>query len=99
MSFVSRRCADLTDTVDPVDSCHPLIGLQLDLSDEVVEVSEERCKDLLCARGSIFTSGGNDILGEVGVVLVGVGRHNGGGCVKDGNGSIVMGKDETGRDQ
>lgn len=74
MSLVSLRSRDLTDAVEPVNTGHPLLWSKLYLTNKVVKVGEERCKDLLCARRSLVTSGGNDILGEVWVVLV-VGGH------------------------
>jgi len=60
---------DLTDTVEPMDTGHPLIWSKLDLTYKVVEVSEERGEDLLGTRRGLVTSRGDDILGEVGVVL------------------------------
>ena len=74
VSLVSLRGRDLTDAVEPVDTGHPLLWSKLYLADKLVEVSEKRGKDLLGARRSLVTSGGNDILGEVWVVLASA-RH------------------------
>jgi len=69
VGLVSLGGRDLTNTVEPVDTGHPLLRGELYLTNKLMEVGEERCKDLLGARRSLVTSGGNDILGEVRVVL------------------------------
>jgi len=77
VSLVSLRGRDLTDAVEPVDTGHPFLWSELYLTNKLVKVSEERGKDLLGARSSLVTSGGNDILGEVWVVLAGAGHCEG----------------------
>lgn len=77
VGLVSLRGRDLTNAVEPVDTGHPLLGSKLYLTNKVMEVGEERCKDLLGARRGLVTSGGNDILGEVRVVLSSAGHLEG----------------------
>lgn len=68
---------DLTNAVEPVDTGHPLLRSKLYLTNKVMEVGEERCEDLLGARRGLVTSGGNDIFGEVRVVLSSAGHLEG----------------------
>lgn len=65
MGLVPDVCGDLADRVDKVNTGHPLIGSQLDLTGEVVQVTEQAGQDLAVSGGDIGAHGVDDMLGEV----------------------------------
>lgn len=65
VSLVSGLGRDLTDRVHKVHSSHPLVNGEFHLTGEVVQVADERAKDLAVARSHIMAHGLDDILCEV----------------------------------
>ena len=79
---------DAANGVDELDTGHPLVNGEFDLTGEVVEVTDQGAEDLAVAGGSIGAHVVNDGLGEVGIeavrcllsaVGVSVGGHSDGG--------------------
>jgi hypothetical protein len=77
LSLVSDWGRDLSDGVHEVNTEHPLVGSELNLTSEVVKMSDEAGEDLLGASLSLWATSVNDMLGEVWVESVGwgVGSH------------------------
>lgn len=68
---------DLAKGVDELDTLHPLVDGELDLTSKVVDVADQSTENLAVAGGGGGTHALNDILGEVGVETVSglVGGH------------------------
>lgn len=81
----------LADLVEEVHTLEPLLRSEVDLPCEVVEVADGGGEDLLEARAGVGAAGVDDILGEVGVVLVG-GRR-GVGVLLGGHCAVVLAGD------
>jgi hypothetical protein len=76
LALIPLGIADLADGVDEAHARHPLVGGQLDVAGEVVQVADERREDLALAGAGLGPDGVNDMLGEVGVEAGGlVGAH------------------------
>ena len=68
---------NLARLVEELDAHQPLFRSEIDFSRKVVQGLHGRAKDLLHARARVGPAGVNDMLGEVGVVVLLAGRH---GC-------------------
>ena len=73
-------CPDLACLVEELDARQPLFRGEVDFSREIVEGLHGRAEDLLHARARVRTAGVDDMLGEVGVVVLLAGRHGYGSC-------------------
>jgi hypothetical protein len=77
LPLVPAVIAHLARPVDQVHALHPLIDGEVDLTGEIVDVTDQRADDLAGASGGIGACGVDDILGEVWVKLVGAHFDNG----------------------
>lgn len=71
----------LADLVEELDTLEPFLGSQVDLSCEVVQMADGGGENLLEARAGVGATCVDDILGEVGIVLVLGGRDAVGLCL------------------
>lgn len=77
MSFVAGLLAvtiDLADSIDEVNRGHPLVDGKLDLTGEVVEVTDQRAHNLAVTGSGVGADAIDDGVGEVGVETV-LGSH------------------------
>lgn len=66
-SLVPVCLVGLADSVDVVDANNPLLLSELDLTDVVVHVTDERAEDFTVAGFCLGAHEVDDVLGEVGV--------------------------------
>ena len=105
VSFISALGVDLASSVDKLDTGHPLVGAQLNLTSKVVEMANQRTQDNAVSLSGARAHGVNDELREIGVeaaeglggsgaAIGAVGSHDGGLsslCLGRETGSYTMG--------
>lgn len=74
VALVTDGSADLSNGVDELDTKHPLSGGKLNLTSEVVDVSDQGTKDHTSTLGGLGSHGVDHIGSEVRVEAA-VGRH------------------------
>lgn len=67
LPLIANLRANLTDRINEVNAQHPLVNTELDLSCEVVNMSDQGREDLAIAALTLGAYRVNDMLGKVGV--------------------------------